>query len=66
MTSQQVIEAREFLGLTIAQIIKILGVNRRTYTKWEDGSRKISAIGAAFIRHLVEEKKLQNQTDIVQ
>ena len=57
MTSQQVIEAREYLGLTIAQMVKILGVNRRTYTKWEDGSRKISAIGAAFITHLVEENR---------
>ena len=63
MTSEQIREAREYLGFSSQKDMShALGVDIGTYHKWEAGKRKIPAVGVRAIKALkfIHDAKLLN------
>ena len=56
MNGNEILEARQKMGLTIKQMADKLGIHRDTYSKWERGVQKIPAVGVTAIRWLVNGK----------
>ena len=53
MTAKQIKETREYLGFSFAkEMSHALGVDIGTYHKWENGKRKIPAVGISAIKLL--------------
>ena len=55
MTSQQIIEARKFLGLSLKKFADEIGVSYRAVVKWERGERKANGAAVKTIQRLVAE-----------
>ena len=56
MSGNEILEARQKMGLTIKQMADKLGIHRDTYSKWERGVQKMPAIGATAIRWMLNGK----------
>lgn len=54
MTSSQLKQARQQLGLTQAAMAEKMGIIQRKWERWEGGHSPISAEGATLLRLLVE------------
>lgn len=54
MTSSQLKQARQSLGLTQAAMAEKMGIIQRKWERWEGGHIPISAEGATLLRLLVE------------
>ena len=54
MTSSQLKQARQQLGLTQAAMAAKMGIILRKWERWEGGHSPISAEGATLLRLLVE------------
>jgi DNA-binding transcriptional regulator YiaG len=55
MTAQQIIEARQLLGLSPKEFANEVGVSYRAVVKWERGERKANGAAVKSIKRLVEE-----------
>ena len=53
MTTEQLKQARQQLGLSVNAMAQRLGIDRNTYGKWERGEQRAPAIAATAIRWLV-------------
>lgn len=49
MTPPEITAARERLGLTIGQAAYLIGVNRRTFSRWERGERDMPETAARLL-----------------
>lgn len=58
MTSSEILEARQELGLNIKTMARCLGVHRDTYGKWERGEQSAPAVAINHIKLLVWLKQL--------
>ena len=56
MTTDQIKQARQQLGLSVNAMAQRLGIDRNTYGKWERGEQRAPAIAATAIRWLVAGK----------
>ena len=56
MTSSQLKQARQQLGLTQAAMAKVMGIGTRKWERWEGGHSPISPEGARLVELLVELK----------
>lgn len=56
MNGNEILEARQKMGLTIKQMADKLGIHRDTYSKWERGVQKMPAIGSTAIRWMMNGK----------
>lgn len=54
MTSQQLKQARNQLGLTQAAMAKAMGIGTRKWERWEGGHSPISPEGARLVEMLLE------------
>lgn len=54
MTSSQLKQARQSLGLTQAAMAEKMGIIQRKWERWEGGHSPISAEGETLLRLLVE------------
>lgn len=57
MTSSQLKQARQQLGLTQAAMAEKMGIIQRKWERWEGGHSPISDEGATLLRLLVEMNK---------
>lgn len=55
MTKEEILAARETLGLNVAEMSRALGVHRDTYSKWEreHEKQKATAVAITAIRLLL-------------
>ena len=60
MTSSQIKQARQSLGLTQAAMAAKMGIILRKWERWEGGHSPISAEGATLLRLLVELNRQEN------
>ena len=60
MTTDQIKQARQSLGLTQAAMAAKMGIIQRKWERWEGGHSPISAEGATLLRLLVELNKQEN------
>jgi transcriptional regulator with XRE-family HTH domain len=56
MTSSQILQARQSLGLSVNAMAQRLGIDRNTYGKWERGEQRAPAIAATAIKWLLSGK----------
>lgn len=56
MTTNQIKQARQQLGLTQAGMAKAMGIGTRKWERWEGGHSPISPEGARLVEMLVELK----------
>jgi len=54
MTSSQLKQARQQLGLTQAAMAKVMGIGTRKWERWEGGHSPISPEGARLVELLVQ------------
>lgn len=54
MTPQELREARERAGLTLARLAGILGVSHRTVKRWENGETRFGKVEQIAIRHILQ------------
>lgn len=54
MTGAELREARLRLGLSQAELARIMGMPQPSLARLESGERRITNIHAAFVRHLLE------------
>lgn len=54
MTAQDLKEARLRLGLSQAELARVMGMPQPSLARLETGERRITNIHAAFVRHLLE------------
>ena len=57
MNSQQFAQLREKLGITQAELARIMGVRRDHIWRIESGERQPTKIQAAFLRYIHSSKK---------
>lgn len=53
MTNLELARTRQFLGLTVAQMSKMLGTPARTYYRWETGKTKVPGVVDTYISTLL-------------
>jgi transcriptional regulator with XRE-family HTH domain len=53
MTTEQILKARQQLGLNQSEMARALGVARNHYLKWERGEQRITAAPVASINMLL-------------
>lgn len=56
MTASEIAELRKQLGMNRREIAEALNVDYDTYRAWENGRRRLSAIGETAIRLLAEKR----------
>lgn len=54
MTGAELREARLLLGLSQAELARVMGMPQPSLARLETGERRITNIHAAFVRHLLE------------
>ena len=54
MTGAELREARLLLGLSQAELARVMGMPQPSLARLESGERRITNIHAAFVRHLLE------------
>lgn len=59
MTTDQIKQARQQLGLTQAAMAKAMGIGTRKWERWEGGHSPISPEGARLVELLVELKAVK-------
>jgi len=61
MTSSQLKQARQQLGLTQAAMAKVMGIGTRKWERWEGGHSPISPEGARLVEMLLKHGAVDSQ-----